>query len=266
MAKRGPTLFELINDPARVRLGRTLGAESSPLTSMDDEEQGLLMGGRVLRVPIGYVFIATAIVLAGAALTYSIGFQAGQNRRDRQDARRMQLTAEEAAANQNAAIRDPLVTGTPPARTSASRGATVPGLRSPGSETTSPPASTRTSAPLASGEQRVPGMNYFVVAYYGPDLAERAAAFLRESGLAAAVISANNARFNYVISLKPFAPEEVGTPAYREHEALIKRLGRIWKRDHKGPDDFSEVWAQKYRGPQPSASEARASVGGDQEE
>lgn len=239
MGKKGPTLFELMGEPRRPARPMSAAPEPTPL-HFDEPEARVFGSSRALRVPMGYLFIAGAVAVAAMALAYSIGFQAGQSKRDRMDARQIA----NGVTGDTEPIRDPLLA---PAKTSApprqQTVANAPPKQSTPSQATTP---SRPASPIG-GDPRLPDMNYFIVAYYGPELAKRAVEFLRANGVEAAAISANNGQFHYVVSLKPFTAAEVGSPAYEEHKSQLKRLGRIWKRDHKGPDDFSEVWAQKHR-------------------
>ncbi len=246
MAKKGPTLFELMRDPARSRPVRAEEAPVAPPAPLDEADSGYFGQSRAIRVPLGYVFIAGAVAVACMALTYSIGFQTGQHKRDRLDAQRLQSSADPV---RDVPTRDPLLAQTDTTRPSQTR-------TSAPANNASPPR----SRPAQTGDVRVPDLNYFIVLYDGPEEAERAAAFLRTNGVDAAVIPANNGRFRYVVSLMGFASSEVGSGAYEAHRNELRRLGRIWKRDHNGTRDFSEVWPQKYTPPQ---HQADATSGGD---
>jgi len=216
MAKRGPTLYELMGETSRLR---GFVAPTDPGSGPREPGASVDTAGAIarttMRVPLGYVLMAGAGVLAALLLAYSIGFQAGQNRQDRLDAQRLA-----AQATRGGATHDPLLEAGP--------GAAAAGL-APGADT------------------RVAGLNYFFVALYPEALARRAAAFLRSQGVDATVVLNNASRGLYhVVSLRGFRREEIGTPAYTEHRARLMRLGRIWKRDHTGPTDFSDAWAAKF--------------------
>gem|GEM_PF-2251930 len=263
MAKGGPTLFELMGGVGRVRpvsstLPKTSGsvAPSTPGPPMDGAEAGFFSVNRSIRAPMGYVVVAAGVIVAALVMAFSMGYQSGQQSRDRQDAREMQASEQSPkAGNQGqaspAVIRDPLRSGLPqkPIVGEQDGVSKVAATIQPRSDRTPP-----------TGDRRVAGMNYFIVAYCAPDVARRTVAYLLDSGVDAEAVSAHNGEFQYVISLKPFSAQEVGSGAYREHKALLKRLGRLWKRDHNGPDDFSEVWAQKYRPPRDSAGASQASA------
>lgn len=248
MAKKGPTLFELMRDPTRSRPAPPI-PEKAPVAApapLDEGEAGYFGRSRAIRVPLGYVFIAGAVAVACMALTYSIGFQAGQHRRDRLDAQRLQSATDPARIEPT---RDPLLAQT----TNRTNRAAEPDSSS--TTRSEPPPRDR---PATGGDPRVPDLNYFIVLYDRPEEAERAAAFLRRSGVDAAVVPANNGQFRYVVSLKGFAASEVGSRAYEEHRNELRRLGRIWKREHNGSRDFSEVWPQKYAPPQHQADASGA--------
>ncbi len=250
LGNRGSTLFELLHDPSRAPSAEAEPHESREPVAVSNaippeaEPRWRVGASRAIRVPTGYLFIGAGVALAVIALAYSIGFTAGQHRRDRLDAQRL---AAERGDQAGLVIHDPLLEPVSKPTSSSTKGVSTP-------------TQARSSA-SSTGDSRVPGMNYFVVAYYGPELAERAAAFLRDRGVDATVVMAHNGRFRYVISLKPFAPGSMASAEAREHESNLKRLGRIWKRDYKGPDDFSEVWAQKYRPSRSPADGQQASAG-----
>jgi len=233
MAKRGPTLYELMGESGRLRgLGPS---PNDPAHEAGPHEAPGLIQRTTLRVPLGYVLVAVAGVAAAVLLAYSIGYQAGQNRRDRMDAQRLA-----GQADRQAPTRDPLL--------APSAGpATAAPTAEPDDTGPSDPAPARAAT---DGDPRTPGLNYFIVALYPEDLARRAAAFLRERGVDAAVVPNNASRNLYhVVSLRGFPRREVGTPAYTEHRALLMRLGRVWKREHDGPTDFSDAWAARYDPP-----------------
>lgn len=240
LGNRGSTLYELLHDPSRAP-PMTLPPHqprepvSTPIPP-EAEPRWKLHASRVVRVPTGYLFIGAGVALAVIALAYSIGFTAGQHRRDRLDAQRLAAGRGDRAA---LPIHDPLLEEAPQQFSAPTNGVS--------------PASKTIPSISTTGDPRIEGMNYYVVAYYGPELAQRAAVFLRDHGVDATVVMAHNGRFRFVISLKPFPPGTMASAEARDHEALLKRLGRIWKRDYNGPDDFSEVWAQKYRPPRSPA-------------
>lgn len=255
MAKRGPTLFELMGDGSRLRSPAVGSPGHDPPTSARDHPPGEPPGPRtVLRVPTGYLFVAAAGVIAGLLLAYSIGFTAGQKKRDRLDAQR--LAAQTTREPQTLPTRDPLLAPTndpAPARPASRPAAGI------GEQPTRAATPAATQPVMQAGDTREPGLNYFIVAYDRQAEAERAAEFLRASGVPAAAVPADTSPDRYyVLSLRGFPASEVGSPAYTEHRALLMRLGRVWKRDHRGTDDFSSVWAQKYQ-PRPAGG-ARASV------
>lgn len=250
MGKRGPTLFELMGEGARLRGSHANAPPGSPAEPAE-ESPDYPGTPTTLRIPRGYLFIAGAGVLAAMFLAYSIGFQSGKKRQDRLEAHRL---AVQTARRTDSPTRDPLLE--PVVKVN-------PYLAPTTKHADADPASTpalRAGRGATSGDPRVPGLNYFVVAYYPEGLAGRAAAFLRAHGVDAAVVSADTSpgKF-YVISLTGFPASQVGSPAYAEHRSALMRLGRLWKRENGGPDDFSSIWAQKYQ-PRPAQGGARASV------
>ncbi len=256
MAKRGPTLFELMGDGNRLRAPGASPGEHHPVSvSRHEHPAADLPGPRAaLRVPTGYLFVAGAAAIAGLILAYSIGFTAGQKKRDRLDAQR--LAAQTTRQAENLPTRDPLLapTNSPANAASPDRPRSGPADQPTRASETRTAPSTR-----PAGDPREPGLNYFIVAYDRQAEAERAAEFLRSNGVPAAAVPADTSPDRYyVVSLRGFPASEVGSSAYTEHRSLLMRLGRVWKRDHRGTDDFSSVWAQKHQ-PRP-VDGGRASV------
>lgn len=91
---------------------------------------------------------------------------------------------------------------------------------------------------------RQPGLNYFVVALYPEAEALEAQQFLRRHGVETIVIPGQNTRFHEVIALRGFEGNDRSAELFRQE---LQRLGRIWKSQHRGPDDFSP-WLRKYKG------------------
>lgn len=108
-----------------------------------------------------------------------------------------------------------------------------------------------TKAPFiiaASAEGRLAGYNYYCLATmpirYRAE-AERAVGFLATNGVDADVVAVQN-RWLQVIALRGF--ERTTSPQAREHESLLRSLGRVWKAERRGWSDWSDLYAIKHRG------------------
>ena len=96
-------------------------------------------------------------------------------------------------------------------------------------------------------DPREAGLNYFVLAQYNREEAERLAMFLERHGLDAFVNPVNNGKFQ-VISEQGFRADQLETNAFKNHRRWLKQVGRLWKDQEQGPSDLSDLWLKKYRG------------------
>jgi len=240
-------LIELMRDRTGVVRPPSARPQDNHTDADDDhlEPRSFLSPGRVIRVPVGYLLVGLAGFVALGVGAYSIGYQVGQQRA------RERIAQLEAAGSPPVATQDPLMTtGEEPSASGADKAASAPSDRTASGSSAVGAASAdseESSANPANGDPRTPGMNYFIVAYYPPGEAARAAAFLRDNGVEAAVVQTNSERFRYVVSLKGFPAGTLDSAEARRHEALLRQLGRRWKRDHNGPSDFSDMWALKHQ-------------------
>lgn len=221
-------------------------AATEPAGSSADKILGLIKPGQAIRIPVGYLFGAIAIFLIGSFFAYSLGWTRSEQKGKAEEvARESQATP---------ALTDPL---TMPVNTDLVRVAPPRANQRVTIDTAEPARSTGRSASLASGEAifvdhpsedpRIDGMNYFVVATLPKAEAERAAAYLARNGVPAARLGAVPGRSLYpVVTLRGFEPGTLKQPEAQQYRALIQRLGRDYKRDEKGPVDFSDLWLQKY--------------------
>ena len=80
------------------------------------------------------------------------------------------------------------------------------------------------------------------------DGAERVVRFCRDNGLETYAVGRNNARLFKVIALPGFASTEQSSERIRALDALIGRVGDIWKREHGGTTDFHDRYPSLYSG------------------
>lgn len=257
--RRGPVLLELLKDRSPSGPQRTPPpavappppappppvSRPSPAPKPVPVDSGArpwwMSPGRVVRIPVGYLFFAAAGVVALFALGWTLGH------RQAVVSHRTVLAAE--AEETLGASHDPLLSE-PTSRPSNVRQQTVQ-AQTPTTRTTQPQSSqTAEQAPRTRpgqpGDPRTPGLNYYIVVRESPETAERAASFLRNNGLAAVTIPDNNPRFHNVVVLKGFAREDLGSEERRRLHQEILRLGKIWKRDHGGASEFSDLWLKRH--------------------
>lgn len=280
MAKsnRGPALYELIADrggrgeraPVTVHTRVPPARSSEPEARPEPASQPVpveeapserlpvvLRPGHAVRMPVGYIWLAAAVIIAVGIGGYSIGFNQAQTQMEEQLEQRQQA--------EWASIKDPTLTPsetqTSRPRPSASEPAGLPTRSQPSAVGANRPA--RVSGPAgattsAAGgarlvkvgpgdpDPRTEGLNYFVVCHWRVEEADAAAEFLASHGVAAARLLPNNRGLANVIALEGFTADELRSGRHRELEQEIKRLGRLYVQEHNGPGDFSDLYPQKY--------------------
>lgn len=97
-----------------------------------------------------------------------------------------------------------------------------------------------------TGERRQPGLNYFILAEYNQPEATRLAGFLQANGVDAMINPRHNGRSFQVVALRGFPPDQLASTARREFEQELRRLGRSWKSQNKGPSDLADMYLAKY--------------------
>jgi len=90
------------------------------------------------------------------------------------------------------------------------------------------------------GDLREKGLNYFVLAHYPREDAQRLVGFLKQHGVESAAFRLHNKRLFQVIALKGFHRDNLYGRERREFERRMHELGRAWKAKHHGPD-FSKT-------------------------
>lgn len=96
-------------------------------------------------------------------------------------------------------------------------------------------------------DPRQPGLNYFRLTALpgsGKDEGQRAVEFLRENGIDAGLIPVNNGRSWKLLALRGF--DRIGSPEAKGHAEQLRKLGRLWKAQHKGSSDWNDAIFEKY--------------------
>ena len=245
MAKksRRPALYELI----RGRVGSGVSVPDRGVTESEtasvDASTSWLSPGRRLRVPVGYLVLLGAGVIAMAVVAYMAGYRVGQ--RDAE--------AEFGGRPFNALVTggpvsDPLVQASEPqAEPGGSRGGEShpSGDRGPNM----PPGDNRATIPTqreAWGElesdPRQAGLSYFVLAETRQEGAQRLAEFCRANGLEAYVVPGHNARFRCVAVLPGFQTR--AGPQVQRMRDEIHRIGSLWKSRYPVESDLKDAYLQ----------------------
>jgi hypothetical protein len=201
---------------------------------------------RIVRLPVGYLFLAGALVVVLIVGGYLIGYRRADSAlRDRERSL--------AQRELESAVQDPLLDEAPlnpDLLPSAGRSGTPTGAtnqpRQPAASTE--PAASPVPSTAPGADQRTPGLNYFIVARDLPDEAERAAAFLRDNGVPAAVVPSSSTGLRLVVALQGFTGEQMRAGEHNALKVRLQSLGRIWKRDEGGTTDWDDTYPAKYSG------------------
>lgn len=201
-----------------------------------------LGGGRIVRVPIGYAWLAGAGVAMIVILTYVMGYsrgeQAGRSSLDSAMAERLQ--ADELLRGTTDPLNAPAGQGgeaRPP--TSAARG-------QPAGEPKASGASGGGGGGGGAGDPRQPGLNYFTLMHAKKAGAERFIDFCRERGLDAHAVPVNNGRSFQVIVLPGHAGSERSSEAVKRLEQQITRVSSQWRERTR---EVLRPYPAKYAGP-----------------
>ena len=230
-------LYDLMS----TRRGTTV--ESAPVVDVDDGDDvgsSWLSPGRVVRLPVGYIFLALGFVALVIAAAFVLGHARGES------AARARFEREfTAAPGPGASLRDPL--------RGPEAGAPVVAPNTPGA--------TRTDADIAppaavdprgwgriDADRRVAGRAYFVLAETTPGGAGRLAEFCRAEGLETYVIAGENASLRRVVAFPGFDPDERASEAAQALRARIHAIGDRWKRAEPGASDLRDAYPSTYSG------------------
>lgn len=250
--KRAPALYELMRSRSKGGPFAPPGTLYRP-TEVEPEETddrlSWLSPGRVIRLPVGYIIVAALVILALSIGGYMIGYK----KREREEAR----LREQELRRQFDDVRDPLVD--PQARPGAAPNSNQAVLGSPErlpSATRPEPSSTTpagrpgrvTIVRQPNDDPREAGKNYLVAAQLSMEEAEKAANFLATNGLEIAVVPVDNRALNWhIVVVQGFGSGDWYGPGGKRLERDLQALGRQYKRDQKGPVDFSDAWWQKFK-------------------
>ena len=251
MAKRssGVALYELIRPPkppqrANKPKRRTSVSKSSTLPAW-------LSPGHTIRLPIGYLCLATVVGVVALVAAYGVGYararpseEAGQvgGWAAPADLAQSRPGPEKPMALRTHQATTALPTPTPPA--TSERAAKRAG---PLAVEQTPLAAANQPAPVF-GDPRTPGKSYFVIAETHAAGAERLARYCRSEGLEAYVIGADTDKFRKVIILPGFEPDIRSDPTVKTLETTIHRVGDKWKGVERGASNLRDAYALLFRG------------------
>lgn len=195
---------------------------------------------RTLRIPLGFVFVAAALVIALVIGAHAIGYHRGAEKERTEAFRR--------AFGEPIPV-DPLAQQAGPERVGGGGGggqAVQPSPATDGGGQATQGGRQPARSAANPGDPRTLGLNYFHVARVDEGEAERIAAFLNANGVAAAVVPSNNPRLRIVVATRGFPRGEVFGPEANALKSKIQRVGRLYKAQQNGSTDFSDVYAVRY--------------------
>jgi hypothetical protein len=195
-----------------------------------------LQAGRSIRLPVGAVLLAVAVAIILIIAAYIVGsWRAGAVARAEYEQK--MLDASRGLTGSGGLASDPLVAPETP-------GSTVQERQPDPAPVVETPAETDLGGdwgPIES-DPRAPGLHYLILAETRSDGAVRLAAFCRDQGLAAYVVSGNNDRFRRVIALPGFPTRSSSTPEARALLGEIHRIGALWKAREPGGSDLTDAY------------------------
>lgn len=186
-------------------------------------------------ISLGKLVLLGVGVVVAVSLAYGIGLSRGRSGR---------ASAPEADST-------PLASGGL-ASGGQSRAAAAPSPAVPPLRGESAPATTRGDGPgLAannSGDPRVKGWWYFVIAHPSTQRANEMVEFCRKNDLEAHRVPDDNALLRKIIVLPGYLDSsEKSSPQIKALKARILEVGEKWKNAAKGNQDFSGAYAEKFR-------------------
>jgi hypothetical protein len=182
-------------------------------------------------MPVGYAFFLAAAVLGLFALGWALGHRSAVNK-----------AREEQAARAASEFEGP-------GPTRDLYGSNAPAQPSPPvvDQRQAPRQSSVPQRPIVPDrDPREAGLNYYIVDRYDPATAARAVEFLRASGMDVVALPDENPTFHLIVALPGFPRGSLSSPEAKAVGDQIRRLGRVWKQQQRGPSDFSSCYLKKY--------------------
>ena len=249
-----PALYELIrrrneeqgDSPPRPMQSPTVQEPSrretiAPKVNGDSEDEGPMLGdllapGRSIRVPIGYLFVGAAAIVALAVLAYVVGHSSGEGHA--KAVLDQEAVDEFNAQNSARMMSDPLA-NTPP-RVRPPKGSNSPSA-GPGED---PPRGR--AGPIESDPREI-GTNYYYLVYTDRSKAIEFAEFCRQSGLEAYVVHGDNPELRRVMVVPGFAAGQSSLPEFRQLREQIEDVITRWKLKTSNRETLT-YYPEKFKG------------------
>lgn len=234
MAKKSTpiALYELIRPSPRDAAGAP-----EPMEVPNDARGGPAStgGGRLMRVPIGYVFLAIAVGIVALVGSFILGYKRGEVYGWADATERHQ----QAAAARAAVPIDPMGD-----IANNSLGFAAPGeIISTDPDGDIPGGGDGAWGDIAEDPRRS-GATYFILAETHSTGARELAKFCRANGLEAYMVRANDVR-RWVIVLPGFEGSQRSSPTVKSLEDDIRRVGARWKLE-RGGSDLHDYYPRTY--------------------
>ena len=240
------------SSPALYELIRARQAPPAPMAAEDEEaaeapaEPSLrwLSPGRTIRLPVGYLLLATAALILCLSVAYVVGHSRGE-RLARAEYEQQWLADHEVAW--------PVPPPERPLRSEPQTGSRGSIPAPVGGEDVPHPQ------PLSQGERgeegwgpilsdpRRPGHNYFVLIHTKRENAVELARFCRDRGVEAYVVAVKNVSLYRVIVLPGYVRGERDSEQVRDLERRIVEVARKWKLQVNPRDDLA-YYPEKFEG------------------
>ncbi len=230
-ARKTPALYELMGGDE---------PERRPPEEPRDESRLMrwLGAGRSIRLPVGYIWLAAAIVVVAVAGAFSLGFVRGQ--REAETAYQRDWLAMNAMPVPPPEVAhegfDGLATHLP--------------AIDPATTAQAPPAE---AGPAGAGwgdvesDPRQEGVNYFVLLTTYRDNALAFARFCRDNDVEAYVVTSNNSSYHRVVALPGYLAGDRSSEAVRDLERRIVEVARKWKLQ-VNPRDNLAYYPERFKG------------------
>ncbi len=235
-----PALYEVIKAREAPKPDRPLpeAPPTPPPAAPSSTQDSILAPGTAIRLPVGYVGLAFAVMIVVAAGFYMFGYSRGE--------RATQSRLEDQAGDlidRRFTGTDPLLQG--PEASPKGNAGDKDGARSP--VTNKDRTNQQPPADRAQQDPRQPGLNYLLIdsKSSSPEMRELIA-FCIQNGLDARIVRDNNAGPPKVIVLPGFKAGELASKAAEDLKARTISVGKKWAESGPGRPDLKTAYFEKY--------------------
>lgn len=192
---------------------------------------------RIIRLPVGYVYVGLAVVVLLIVGSYFVGVSRG---------RQQALAPVEADGSERPQISDPTLDSPPQVLQGNQRplgdtgSSKAAGGGNPAGSTPPPGPGGRT----LDRDTRQAGLNYIIVERFEPDEAWAVKEFLKRNGIDVLILRDNNPALLQVVTAEGFRGWSTNTAA-QALDRKLEQLGREWKARGNGTKDFSQRLAKR---------------------